>query len=186
MCCYCLLFIGVGGNFGKVLCECLFKYVDFLCLFDILNFGEVCIGEELVLCDLVDVKVVDVFVVGMDVIVYLGGVLVERLFEEILLVNIVGIYNLYEVVCCYGVCCIVFVSLNYIIGFYKQGEVIDSIVFIKFDGYYGLSKVFGEQLVSFYFDCYGIEMVVICIGFLFVEVKDCCMFVIWFGYDDLE
>lgn len=81
---------------------------------------------------------------------------------------------------------IVFASSNHTIGFYRQGEVIDSTVPTRPDGYYGLSKVFGEQLASFYFHRYGIETVAIRIGSSFPEAKDRRMLVTWLGYDDLE
>lgn len=57
-------------------------------------------------------------VVGCDVIVYLGGVLVECIYDLIEVGNIRGVYNFYEVVCINGNLCIFFVSLNYMIGYY--------------------------------------------------------------------
>ncbi|KFL24082.1 3-beta hydroxysteroid dehydrogenase/isomerase family protein [Ralstonia pickettii] len=184
--CHRLLLTGAGGNLGKVLRERLPKYADSLRLSDISNLGEARTGEEIVPCNLADAKAVDALVAGTDAIVHLGGVSVERPFEEILPANIAGTYNLYEAARRHGVRRIVFASSNHTIGFYKQGEVIDSAVPTKPDGYYGLSKVFGEQLASFYFDRYGIETVAIRIGSSFAEAKDRRMLVTWLGYDDLE
>lgn len=39
------------------------------------------------------------------------------------------------------------------------------------DGYYGISKSFGEDMAQFYFDRYGIETVSIRIGSSFPEPK---------------
>lgn len=148
--------------------------------------GFVVVYEEVLGCDLVDCVVVDVMVVGCEVIIYFGGVLVECFFEEILEVNIKGVFYIYEVVCWYGVKCVIFVSFNYVIGFYGQDECIDVYDMKCFDGYYGLFKFYGEDMVQFYFDCYGVEMVSICIGLIFLEVINCCMLVSWMSMDDFE
>ncbi|HEX6017626.1 MAG TPA: NAD(P)-dependent oxidoreductase, partial [Burkholderiaceae bacterium] len=54
------------------------------------------------------------------------------------------------------------------------------------DGYYGLSKAFGEDLSRFYFDRYGIETACLRIGSSFPEPKDRRMLATWLSYDDLE
>lgn len=184
--CHRLLLTGAGGNLGKVLRDRLSKYTDVLRLSDIADLGAARTGEEIVPCNLAEAPAVDGLVAGMDAIVHLGGVSIERPFEEILPANIQGTYNLYEAARRHGVRRIVFASSNHTIGFYKQGEVIDGTVPTRPDGYYGLSKVFGEQLASFYYDRYGIETVAIRIGSSFAEAKDRRMLVTWLGYDDLE
>ena len=184
--CHRLLLTGAGGNLGKVLRERLPKYADVLRISDISDLGAARKGEEVIPCNLADPHAVDALVAGTDAIVHLGGISVERPFEEILPANIQGVYNLYEAARRHGVRRIVFASSNHTIGCYKQGEVIDNTVPTKPDGYYGLSKVFGEQLASFYFDRYGIETVAIRIGSSFAEPQDRRMLVTWLGYDDLE
>ncbi|WP_042550982.1 NAD-dependent epimerase/dehydratase family protein, partial [Ralstonia solanacearum] len=170
----------------KVLRERLARYADVLRLSDIADLGAARAGEEVVPCNLADAQAVDALVEGVDAIVHLGGISVERPFEEILPANIQGTYHLYEAARRHGVKRIVFASSNHAIGFYRQGEVIDARVPTRPDGYYGLSKVFGEQLGSFYFDRYGIETVAIRIGSSFPEARDRRMLVTWLGYDDLE
>ncbi|WP_080894149.1 NAD-dependent epimerase/dehydratase family protein, partial [Ralstonia solanacearum] len=159
-----LLLTGAGGHLGKVLRERLACYADVLRLSDIAELGAARAGEEVVPCNLADAQAVDALVEGVDAIVHLGGISVERPFEAILPANIQGTYHLYEAARRHGVKRIVFASSNHAIGFYRQGEVIDARVPTRPDGYYGLSKVFGEQLGSFYFDRYGIETVAIRIG----------------------
>ncbi|MNQ92754.1 dTDP-glucose 4,6-dehydratase [compost metagenome] len=153
---------------------------------DIADLGPAGAQEEVVPCDLSDAKAVHALVAGVDAIVHLGGVSVERPFEEILPANIQGTYHLYEAARRHGVRRIVFASSNHVIGFYKQGEVLDADSPPRPDGYYGVSKAFGEQLGSFYFDRYGIETVALRIGSSFPEAKDRRMLVTWLGYDDLE
>ena len=104
----------------------------------------------------------------------------------ILQANIVGTYNLYEAARQHGVKRIVFASSNHVTGFYRQDEVIDATLPVRPDGYYGLSKAFGENLSRFYFDRYGIETVCLRIGSSFPEPKDRRMLATWLSYDDLE
>ena len=95
---------------------------------------------------------------------HLGGVSTERPFEPILQANIKGVFNLYEAARRMACKRIVFASSNHVIGFYRQDEVIDAQVPLRPDGYYGLSKSFGENMARFYFDRYGIETVCLRIG----------------------
>ena len=142
-------------------------------------------GEEVIPCDLADKAAVDALVQGCDAIVHLGGVSVERPFEQILEANIKGVFHIYEGARRHGVRRVVFASSNHVIGFYKQNERIDANARRRPDGYYGLSKSFGEDMASFYFDRYGIETVSLRIGSSFPEPKDRRMMSTWLSYDDL-
>lgn len=183
--CHRLLITGAGGNLGSVLRKRLKPYTDVLRLSDISDLGAAGEGEEIVLCDLADADAVHELVRGVDAIVHLGGVSVERPFEEILPANILGVYNVYEAVRKHGIKRVVFASSNHAIGFYPQNARLDADVPLRPDGYYGLSKAFGENLSRFYFDRYGIETVCLRIGSSFPEAKDRRMLVTWLGYDDL-
>ncbi|ARP89202.1 NAD-dependent dehydratase [Bordetella genomosp. 9] len=180
-----LLLTGAGGNLGKVLRERLKPYAGTLRLSDIADLGPAQPGEEIMLGNLADADTVDAMVRGADAIVHMGGVSVERPFDEILPANIQGVYNLYEAARKHGVRRIVFASSNHVIGFYRQGQVIDADAPVRPDGYYGISKAFGENLSRFYFDRYGIETVCLRIGSSFPEAKDRRMLVTWLSYDDL-
>jgi uronate dehydrogenase len=181
-----ILLTGAAGGLGRVLRERLPHYADVLRVSDIAPIGEARTNEEAVVCNLADAAAVDALVRGVDVIVHLGGVSVERPFEEVLPANIQGAYHLYEAARRHGVRRIVFASSNHVTGFYRQDEVIDTIAPQRPDSYYGLSKAFGEQLAQFYFDRYGIETVCLRIGSSFPEPKDRRMLATWLGYDDLE
>ncbi|ANN65340.1 NAD-dependent epimerase/dehydratase family protein [Bordetella bronchialis] len=180
-----LLLTGAAGGLGKVLRERLKPYAHTLRLSDIADLGAAAAGEEIVLGNLADPQAVDRMVRGVDAIVHMGGVSVERPFDEILPANIQGVYNLYEAARVHGVKRVIFASSNHVIGFYRQGEVIDADVPVRPDGYYGISKAFGENLSRFYFDRYGIETVCLRIGSSFPEAKDRRMLVTWLSYDDL-
>lgn len=181
-----LLLTGAAGGLGKVLRERLRPYAEVLRLSDVAGMVPARdASEEVVVCDLADKQAVDALVAGCDAIVHMGGVSVERPFEEVLEANIKGIFHLYEAARRHGVKRVVFASSNHVIGFYKQNEKIDANVRRRPDGYYGLSKSFGEDMASFYFDRYGIETVSMRIGSSFPEPKDRRMMSSWLSYDDL-
>jgi uronate dehydrogenase len=181
-----LLLTGAAGGLGKVLRERLRPYTNILRLSDI---GEMAPAagphEEVVRCDLADKAAVHQLVEGVDAILHFGGVSVERPFEEILGANICGVFHVYEAARRNGVKRVVFASSNHVIGFYKQDQHLDANSLRRPDGYYGLSKSYGEDMASFYFDRYGIETVSIRIGSSFPEPANRRMMSTWLSYDDL-
>jgi uronate dehydrogenase len=180
-----LLLTGAAGGLGKVLRQRLKPYAESMRLSDIAPMGIAGEGEEVVPCNLADKAAVDRIVRGCDAIVHLGGVSVERPFEEILEANIKGVFNIYEGARRHGVKRVVFASSNHVVGFHKQGEMLDADCAKRPDGYYGLSKSYGEDLSRFYFDRYGIETACLRIGSSFPEPRDRRMLVTWLSYRDL-
>lgn len=183
--CHRLLLTGAAGNLGKVLRPRLKAHADLLRVSDLAHLGEAAAGEEIVPCDLADAAAVSGLVQDVDAIVHLGGVSVEQPFDVILPANIQGVYHLYEAARVHKVRRVVFASSNHVIGFYEQGQQLDPGTPLRPDGYYGLSKAYGEHLSRFYFDRYGIETVCLRIGSSFPEPKDRRMMVTWLSYDDL-
>ena len=181
-----LLLTGAAGGLGRVLRESLKPFAEVLRLSDIAGMEAACgPQDEVQPCNLSDKQAVDALVAGCDAIVHLGGVSVERPFEEILEANIRGVFHLYEAARRHGVKRVVFASSNHVIGFYRQTEALDETVPHRPDGYYGLSKAYGEDLSRFYFDRYGIETVCIRIGSSFPEPRDRRMMHTWLSYRDL-
>ena len=181
-----LLLTGAAGGLGRVLRPRLKRLCRVLRASDIAAMDPAGDGEEVVVAALEDAAAVDALVAGAEAIVHLGGVSVEGPFEPILRANIVGVYNLYEAARVHRVPRIVFASSNHVTGFYRQDEVVDTSAPMRPDGYYGISKAFGENLSRFYFDRYGIETVCLRIGSSFPEPKDRRMLATWLSYDDLE
>ena len=99
-----LLLTGAAGGLGQVLRERLKPFADVLRLSDVAAMAPA-VGstEEVVVCDLADKQAVDALVAGCDAIVHMGGVSVERPFEEVLEANIKGIFNIYEAARRHGV-----------------------------------------------------------------------------------
>ncbi|MBF8748463.1 NAD(P)-dependent oxidoreductase [Pseudomonas putida] len=181
-----LLLTGAAGGLGQVLRQRLGGCAEILRLSDIAPMAPAAgPHEEVILCDLADKAAVHALVEGVDAIVHFGGVSTEHAFEDILGPNICGVFHVYEAARRHGVKRVVFASSNHTIGFYRQDEVIDAHALRRPDSYYGLSKCYGEDVASFYFDRYGIETVSIRIGSSFPEPQNRRMLSTWLSYDDL-
>jgi uronate dehydrogenase len=182
-----LLLTGAAGGLGKVLRPRLAAFADVLRVSDLgaALGNDAAPHEEVVACNLADRNAMDALIAGCDAIVHLGGVSVERPFEEILEANIKGVFHVYEAARRHGVKRVVFASSNHVTGFYRQDERIDVRDLRRPDGYYGLSKSYGEDMAQFNYDRYGIETVSIRIGWSFPEPKDRRSLASWLSYDDL-
>lgn len=180
-----LLLTGAAGGLGRILRDSLKPFARVIRVSDVAAMPPAGPAEEVEPCDLADKAAVDHLVHGCDAIVHLGGVSTERPFEEILEANIKGVFHIYEGARRHGVKRVVFASSNHVIGFHKQGEMLDADCARRPDGYYGLSKSYGEDLSRFYFDRYGIETACLRIGSSFPEPKDRRMLITWLSYRDL-
>ena len=176
-----LLLTGAAGGLGRELRPRLKACCDVLRVSDIAELGKAAPGEELRPCALEDKAAVLSLLEGVQAVVHLGGVSTEQPFEEIMGPNIQGLFHLYD-----GARRIVFASSNHVTGFRRQDETVSPREPVRPDGYYGLSKAFGENLAQFYFDRWGIETVSLRIGSSFPEPKDRRMLATWLSYDDLE
>ena len=182
-----LLLTGAGGGLGKVLRSRLAAFTEILRISDLAAAlpTQAMQHEEVMPCDLADRAAMEDLIAGCNAIVHLGGVSVERPFEEILEANIKGVFNLYEAARRQGVKRVVFASSNHVIGFYGQNEHITTRDLRRPDGYYGLSKSYGEDMAQLYFDRYGIESVSLRIGSAVVQPADRRGLSTWLSHDDL-
>ncbi len=180
-----ILLTGAAGGLGQVLRHSLQPFANSLRLSDITPMTSAAAHEEIVQCNLADKAAVDAAVAGVDAIVHMGGVSTERPFEEILEANIKGVFHIYEAARRHGVRRVVFASSNHVVGFHKQSDFLETDCARRPDGYYGLSKAYGEDLSRFYFDRYGIESACLRIGSSFPEPADRRMLVTWLSYRDL-
>jgi uronate dehydrogenase len=180
-----LLLTGAAGGLGRVLRPRLAALCERLRVSDIAELSPADNHEEVVQAALQDKAAVMALLEGVQAVVHLGGISTEHAFEEILPANIVGTYHVYEAARVHGTKRIVFASSNHVTGFYTQRQTITPQQPVRPDGYYGLSKAFGENLAQFYFDRYGIETVSLRIGSSFPQPTDRRMLSSWLSYDDL-
>jgi uronate dehydrogenase len=180
-----LLLTGAAGALGQVLRESLKPFARTRRLSDIAPMAPAGPDEEVIPCDLADKAAVDALALDCEAIVHLGGISVERPFEEILEANIKGVFHIYEAARRHDVRRVVFASSNHVNGFHPRGEILDAASPRRPDGYYGLSKAYGEDLSRFYFDRYGIQSACLRIGSAYEEPTDRRMLVTWLSYRDL-
>jgi uronate dehydrogenase len=181
-----ILMTGAAGGLGVAMRSKLKPNCHMLRLSDLASMAAAGEGEEVVQADLADADAVNQLVQGCQAIVHFGGVSTEQPWPAILQANIIGAYNLYEAARIHGVKRIVLASSNHVMGFYRQSEVVDASSPPRPDGFYGLSKAFGEDLARLYFDRHGIETACVRIGSSFPEPKDRRMLATWLSYNDLH
>ena len=180
-----ILLTGAAGGLGKVLRERIKPWAEVVRLSDLADLGAAGEGEEIVQCDLADKDAVLRLMDGVDAVLHFGGVSVEERFEPIMQANILGVVNLYEAVHKMGVKRVVYASSNHATGFYRTTDLVDADMPVRPDGYYGVSKVFGEALSRYYYDRFGTETVCLRIGSSFAEPKSARMMITYLSYDDL-
>ena len=181
-----LLLTGAAGNLGRELRPRLKAYCDTLRLSHRAEMGAAGPGEEVVIAPLEDKAAVLALLKGVDAVVHMGGVATEQAWELILGANIVGMVNLYEAARANGVKRIVFASSNHVTGFYRQDQVVSPLDPVRPDGFYGLSKAFGENLAQLYWNKHGIETVSLRIGSAYAAPQDRRMLATWMSFDDTE
>jgi len=178
-----ILMTGAGGGIGTHLRrELAGKYQLRLSDYGKLKPGK---GETFVQGDISKMGDMLLATRGVDAIVHLGGYSVEGAWEDIHSANIVGCYNVFEAARRNGVKRILFASSNHAVGFYRRDQVIDHRVYIKPDGRYGVSKVFGEAMGSLYADKYGMEVFCMRIGNVNPEPIDKRRLSIWISPRDM-
>ncbi|WP_127573329.1 NAD-dependent epimerase/dehydratase family protein [Georgenia faecalis] len=121
---------------------------------------------------------------GADAVVHLAAIPSEDDFWAIRQANIDGTFRVFDAARRAGVRRVVFASSNHAVGFYPAGDPAPVDGPVRPDGYYGLSKAFGEALGSLYADKYGLEVVSLRIGACFGRPGDERGLAIWLSPGD--
>jgi uronate dehydrogenase len=180
-----LLLTGAVGGIGSILRDRIKDWAEIVRVSDIAELGPARPGEEVAPCDLADGAAVMALVEGVDAVLHFGGISTEAPFLPIMQANILGMYNLYAAVHRQGVRRVVYASSSHTVGFYPNTERIDARDPVRPDGFYGVSKCFGEALSRYYFDRFGIETVCLRIGSSYSQPKTPRMMTTFLSYDDL-
>jgi uronate dehydrogenase len=182
-----VLLTGASGALRRVLASALAQRGYTLRLSDIQPCpGPVPDGATFEFADLADADASRIrrLADGCGTILHFGGVSVERPFDEVIGANIRGLYNIYEAARLANAR-VVFASSNHTVGFHRRDQVLDVDCTFRPDGYYGLSKAYGELMGELYFTKHGIESVLVRIGSCFPKPTDARMLATWLSYDDL-
>lgn len=180
-----VLVTGAAGGIGTRLRKLLKGVYPQLVWSDIKAPANLAPDEKFIQADLADLAAVEKLVAGVDGIVHLGGVSVERPWDEILPANIVGCYNLFEAARRKKVKRVVFASSNHAMGFYPRTRRIDVDRVVRPDGYYGVSKAFGESMGALYAYKHGLRVTCLRIGNFDDIPVDHRRMSIWLKPDDL-
>ncbi|HET8997897.1 MAG TPA: NAD(P)-dependent oxidoreductase [Acetobacteraceae bacterium] len=181
-----VLLTGASGALGRVLTKSLAAEGWTLRLTDIAPFPDpIPAGADFTRADLNDGVTMLRLAEGCGAIIHLGGVSVERPFEEVLGPNIRGLYHIYEAARRESAR-VIFASSNHSIGFHERSESLPAGAQFLPDGFYGLSKAYGELMGRLYWFKHGVESVFIRIGSAFPEPVDARMLATWLSYPDLS
>jgi uronate dehydrogenase len=178
---------GAGGNMGRIIrIELQKRGVDLRSAGGrnpLLPLHE---GEDIMHGDLRDPAVVDQLLNGVDILIHLAGTSVERPLPEIIENNLVGLYRVYEGARRNKVRRVIFASSNHAFGMHSVKDKLKLDAPFRPDGFYGLSKVWGEAMARMYWDKHGIEGISVRIGTAFskppAEFRHLST---WFGDEDL-
>ena len=177
---------GAGGQVGTVLRKALLaRGVDLRSAGGTKPLAPLVDGEDVMHGDLRDPAVVDRLLEGVDVLIHMAGTSVERPLPEIIENNLRALVEVYEGALRQGVRRIVFASSNHAIGMYPTTEKLTLDCAPRPDGFYGLSKVWGEALARLYWDKHGIESVCVRIGSCVERPTEPRHLSTWFGHEDL-
>ena len=95
-----------------------------------------------------------------------------------------GLHAVYECARRHGIRRIVFASSNHVIGMHDVDTHLGLDCDFRPDGFYGLSKMWGEGLARLYWDKQGIESVCVRIGSAIPRPTEPRHLSTWFGLDD--
>jgi uronate dehydrogenase len=181
-----VLITGAAGALGRELRKSGTRLAKHVRLTDLHASQDLQPHEDDCALDLADFDSVLAAVSGCDTIVHLGAEVAKGTWDLVLNANIIGTYNVYEAARRMGVKRIVYASSVHAVGYYERTQTIDASVPTKPDSLYGVSKTFGENLASLYFNKFGIETVSLRIGSCFAEPTDRRHLITWLSYRDFR
>ena len=202
-----ILVTGASGALGRVLAQGLGALGWRLRLTDIAPFPDpLPTGASFLRADLNDGVALLRMAEGCGAILHFGGVSVEQPWEVVAGPNLRGLYHVYEAARREGAR-VVFASSNHAIGFHERpgqvggpihgstpdgappigplgNERLDASCEFRPDGYYGLSKAYGELMGRMYWDKHGVENVNLRIGSCVARPMNNRMLSTWLSYPD--
>ena len=176
---------GAEGNIGRVLRPALIDSGVDLRSAGLAPLTPLHAGEDITHGDLREPDAVDRLLNGVDVLIHLAGTSVERPLPELIANNLVALHAVYEGARRHGVRRIVFASSNHTIGMYPVEERLGLDCAFRPDGFYGLSKMWGEGVARMYWDKHGIEGICLRIGSALPRPTEPRHLSTWLGHEDL-
>jgi uronate dehydrogenase len=179
-----VLLTGASGTIGRLLANRLAALGWTLRLTDVVPIPiAIPQGATFDLVNLENQDAVNDLAKGCGLILHFGGVSTEQAFETVLGPNLRGSFHIYEAARSQKAR-VVFPSSVHAVGLYDRSEILDQDCLLRPDGYYGLSKAYGEMLARLYWDKHAVESVLIRIGSVLPEVTDERILSTWISPDD--
>ncbi|MCB1422572.1 MAG: NAD(P)-dependent oxidoreductase [Nitratireductor sp.] len=180
-----ILLTGASGRVAGMLRPLLCARYEKLILTDRIQPESLENNEEFRAADLADAQSVLDVCRGVDSIIHLGGQSNEADWETVKQINIDGMYNLLDAAHRNDVDRFVFASTNHVVGMVERSKTVGIDARVRPDSRYGVSKVFGEALASFYADKYAMRVLSIRIGHVNWQPSDMRQLSIWVHPEDL-
>lgn len=143
---------------------------------------------EWVVGDITDPATIEAAMADVDVVIHLAAIPVEDRFEAILHANIDGTYQAFDAAVRAGVPRFLYASSNHAVGYYERADFRDRRIGMdarpRPDTFYGVSKVFGETLGSFYHDRHGLRVACVRIGACYTRPRTRRMLDTWLSPGD--
>ncbi|NTF16513.1 NAD-dependent epimerase/dehydratase family protein [Agrobacterium tumefaciens] len=166
-----VLLTGAAGNVGRLLRPILARNFA-LKVTDIVDF-DTTEGESKIVGDLASPDFCKQAVSEVDAVIHLAGLVGPAFaFEETIDPNYRAVLNLLQASHSKGIGRFIFASSHHAVGLYSSSGRYDERVPPAPDGYYGLSKVFGEAACSMYARRYGMRTMLLRIGNADAKVAD--------------
>jgi len=180
-----ILLTGAAGALGRVLTEALCAQGYIVRATDRTRYpGPLPQGASFAHLDVADYAGVMAAAKGVDAIVHFGAVPIELSFEEIAHANLRGTNHIFEAAKA-NRARVVFASSNHTVGFTERAKTIDEDAPLRPDGYYGVSKCYGEMLGRMMFDKHGVESAHLRIGSCLPKPLNKRNLPLWLSYPDL-
>lgn len=184
-----VLITGASGNIGKALRSSLQHDYRLRLQYQKHALTELSANEESVEADIEDFAAVTHMIEGVDAIIHLAAdSYTYATWEAVRGPNIDGTYNVFEAARLAGVHKIVFASTNHVMGIYdhEQAWPIHPEQPVRPDGYYGVSKAFGEALARYYADEFKMAMICLRIGWFLERPHNETALRMWLSARDLD
>jgi uronate dehydrogenase len=179
-----VLLTGASGLLGRLLTARLGALGWCLRLTDVQDFPDALPRDaSFTRLDLEDRAGVLAVAEGCDFILHFGGVSTEQSFDAILGPNLRGTFHIYEAAR-REKARVVYASSVHVVGLYERSAKLDHHCPLRPDGYYGLSKAYGEMLARMYWEKHAVESVLIRIGSTLPKPTNERFLATWLSHDD--
>lgn len=153
---------GSSGRVGQLLIPALRERFELVLI-------DAATGDDHIQLDICDLDALTAVFENADAVIHLAAKAPYRsTWEEVRTPNIDGAYSVFEAARRAGVSRVVFASSNHVTGMYdiERAWPVDPAIPVRPDGFYGVSKAFGEIMGRYYADNFGMSVICLRIGWV--------------------